>query len=78
MIDTTDRGEPVSERGKSVSVADENISSGHLKRVTGEVSSSSEVAEHLLETTVGPGDRIVAGDGPRDVGSEEELAPTSS
>src|SRR2546429_284934 len=71
MFHTTDRGEPVSERGKSVSVADENISSGHLKRVTGEVSSSSEVPEHLLETTVGPSDAIVAGDGPGDVRSEE-------
>ena len=71
MVDITDRGEPVGKRRKSVFLADENISSLHLKRVMGEVSSSSEVAEHLLETTVSPGDPIVAWDGPRDVRSEE-------
>jgi hypothetical protein len=73
MVDTTDRGEPVGKRGESVSVADQNISSRHLKGVTGEVSSSSEVAEHLLETAVSPGNAIVARDGPRDVRSEELL-----
>src|SRR6266550_330004 len=56
MVDVADRGQPVGERGDSVSVADENISSLHLKRVIGEVSSSSEVAEHLLDTTVISGD----------------------
>jgi hypothetical protein len=41
--------------------------------VIGEVSSSSEVGEHFLVTAVGPGDATVAGDGPRDVRSEELL-----
>ena len=50
-----------------------NVSSFHLKRVSGEVSSSSEVTEHLFETTVRPGDAIVAGDDPGDVRSEELL-----
>ena len=53
--------------------ADENVSSLHLKRVIGQLSSSSEVAEQLLEATVGPGDAIVAGYGPHDVRSEELL-----
>jgi hypothetical protein len=73
MVDTADGGEPVGERGEPVSVADENVSSLHLKRVIGQLSSSSEVAEHLLEATVGPGDAIVAGYGPGDVRSEELL-----
>ena len=73
MVDTADRGEPVGKRGESVSVADENVSSLHLKRVIGEISSPSEVAEHRLDTTVVPGNAIVAGDGPRDVRSEELL-----
>ena len=73
MVDIADRGEPVGKRGESVSVADENVSSLHLKRVIGEVSSSSEVAEHLLEITLLPGDATVGGDGPRDVRSEELL-----
>jgi hypothetical protein len=61
MGDIAVRGEPVGERGESVAIADENVSSLHPKRATGEVSSSSEVAEHLLETAVSPGDAIVAG-----------------
>jgi hypothetical protein len=61
MVDIANRGEPVGKRGDSVSVADENVSSLHLKRVIGELSSSSEVAEHLLETTVIAGNAIVAG-----------------
>ena len=73
MVDIADRGEPVGERSDSISVADENVSSLHLKRVIREVSSSSEVAEHLLETTVIPGDAIVAGNVPRDVRREELL-----
>jgi len=73
MVDTTHRGAPVGERGHSASVANENISSLHPKRVSGEVSSSSEVVEHLLESTVSPGDATVAGDHPRDVGREELL-----
>jgi len=73
MVDIANRGEPVGKRGDSVSVADENVSSLHLKRVIGELSSSSEVAEHLLETTVIAGNAIVARDGPRDVRSEELL-----
>src|SRR4030095_690150 len=74
IVDTADRGEPVGERGEVISVADENVSSLHLKRVVGQLSSSSEVAdEHLLEATVGPGDAIVAGYGPHDVRSEELL-----
>jgi hypothetical protein len=63
----------VGERGDLVPVADENVSSRHLKRVIGEVSSSPEVVEHLLETAVGPGDAIVSRDGPCDVGGEELL-----
>jgi hypothetical protein len=73
MVNAADCREPVGERGESVSVADENVSPLHLKRAIGEVSSSSEVAEHLLETTVVPGDAIVAGDGPRDGRSEDLL-----
>ena len=73
MVDVADRGEPVGKRGDSISIADENVSSLHLKRVIGKVSSASEVAEHLVEATVGPRDAIVAGDGPRDVRSEELL-----
>jgi hypothetical protein len=60
MGDVADRGEPVGERGDSVSVTDENVSSLHLKRVIGEVASSSEVVQDLLETTVGAGDATVA------------------
>jgi hypothetical protein len=71
MGDIADRGEPVGECGESVAVANENISSLYPKRATGEVSSSSEVAEHLLEAAVGPGDAIAAGDGPRDVRSSK-------
>src|SRR5918997_791165 len=73
MVHVADRGEPVGQRGDPVSVADEDIASLHLKCVTGEVSSSSEVVENLLETTVGPGDAVVAGDGPGDVRSKEPL-----
>jgi hypothetical protein len=73
MVDAANRGEPFGERGESVAVADQNVQSLHLKRVVGEISSSSEVAEHLLETTVGPRDAIVTGDGPRDVRSQELL-----
>ena len=73
MVDVADRGEAIGERGDPVSVANENISPVHLKRAIGEVSSSSEVAEHVLESTVGPGDAIVARDSPHDVGSKELL-----
>jgi hypothetical protein len=38
--------------------------------VIGEISSPSEVTEHRLDTTVVPGNAIVAGHGPRDVPSE--------
>ena len=71
MVDVADRGKPVGERGDSVSVADENVSPRHLERVIGELSSLPEVVEHLLEITVGPGDAIVAGNGPGDVRSQE-------
>ena len=71
MVGVAYRGEAVGERGDSVSVADENVSSLELKRVIGEVSSPSEVVQDLLETTIGPGDSIFARDGPRDVRSEE-------
>jgi hypothetical protein len=40
MVDIGDPGEPVGKRGESVSVADEHVSSLHLKRVIGEVSSA--------------------------------------
>jgi hypothetical protein len=73
MVDVADRGESVSESRDSVSVANEDVSSLHLKGAIGEVSPSPEVVEHLLETTVGPRDAIVAGDGPRDVRGEELL-----
>ena len=73
MVDVADRDEAVDERGESVSFADENVSSRDLKRALGNVSSSSEVVEHLLQTAVGSGDAILAGDGPRDARSEQLL-----
>jgi hypothetical protein len=60
-VNVADRGEPVGERSEAVSVADEKVSSLHLERPIGAVSSSSKVIEHLLETPVGAGDAIVAG-----------------
>lgn len=48
MADVAARGEAVGESGEPVSVAGENVSPCHLKRVIGEVSSSSEVAGAFL------------------------------
>ena len=73
MVDSANRGEPVGKRGESVTVADENVSSLHLEGVIGELSSPPEVAEHLLEAAVGPGDAVLAGDGPGDARGEELL-----
>jgi hypothetical protein len=73
MVDIADRGEPVGERGYSISVANQDVSSNHLERAIREVSSTSEVVEHLLETPVSPCDGIVSGNGPGDVRSEKLL-----
>ena len=69
MLDAADRREPVGKRGDSVALADEHVSPLHPEGAIGDVSSSSEVAEHLLETAVGPGYLIVAGDRPGDAGA---------
>jgi hypothetical protein len=55
----------------AISVADENVSSRHLKRTIGEVASAPEIVEQLLETAVVPGDAIFARDGPRDLRRKE-------
>jgi len=73
MFAPANRGEAVRQGGDSVSVADEHVLPLDLKRAIGEVSSGLEVVEHLLESTVGPGDAVLAGDGPGDVRSQELL-----
>ena len=73
MVDAVDRREPVGKRGKSLSVPNENFSSLHLERAIGEVSSSSEIVEYLLETAVAPGNAIIAGHGPSGIFREALL-----
>src|SRR5258708_19622204 len=76
MVDVADRGEAIGERGDPVSVANENVSPLHLKRAIGEVSSSSEVAEHVLEPTVCPADPIVPRARPPPIATDELLDGT--
>ena len=66
-----DRGRPIGERCDPIPVADEDVSSAHLKRAGSKISSTPEVIEDLIVTTVGTGDAVGTGHRPGDVRSEE-------
>ena len=70
-FDAADDGDAVDERGDPVTVADEHVVSVQLERAIGKFSPPSEVVEHLLQTPVGPGDTVVAGNGPGDGRSQD-------